>query len=54
MTSLDDLITLGVLAAIILGIAAFYGFLIRRQFRLFWAAMIRLRDKIDRSDDSLR
>ncbi len=54
MRSFDELLTWLTLAALFLGVFGFYGWALWRQTRRFFAAMIRLRDRIDRSDDSLR
>jgi len=49
LESSDDLLTWIILAAIFAGTAALYGWLFWRQTRAFYRAMIRLRDRIDRS-----
>lgn len=49
MASYDDLLTWVLLAAIFGGIAALYGWLFWSKTRALWQAMIRLRDRIDRS-----
>ncbi len=54
MISLDGILTLVALALIFGGAFALYAFLIARGTRNFLRAMLRLRDRIDRSDDSLR
>lgn len=49
MASYDDLLTWLILGAIFAIAAARYGWLFRAKSRAFWQAMIRLRDRIDRS-----
>jgi hypothetical protein len=48
--SFDDLITWVTLGAILLAVAALYAWLFWRKSRAFWQALIRLRDRIDRSE----
>jgi hypothetical protein len=45
----DDILTWVVLAAIFGGVAVLYGWLFWSKSRALWTAMIRLRDRIDRS-----
>jgi hypothetical protein len=45
----DDLMTWVILGAIVLAVAALYGWLFWSKIRAFLRAMIRLRDQIDRS-----
>lgn len=45
----DDLMTWVILAAILGGAAVLYGWLFWSKGRAFWQAMLRLRDRIDRS-----
>lgn len=44
-----DLMTWVILAAIFCGAAVLYGWLFWSKSRALWRAMIRLRDRIDRS-----
>lgn len=54
MQSHDDLLTRIVLAIIFLGTCTLFFFLLRRADRCFWSAMLKLRDRLDRSDNSRR
>ena len=49
MQSLDDLITWTILGLILLAVVGLYVWLFRVKTRAFIAAMVRLRDRIDRS-----
>ena len=49
MENSDGLLTWIILGAIFGGATALYGWLLWSKTRAFWQAMIRLRDRIDRS-----
>ncbi len=49
MERYDDILTWAILAAIFVGVAVLYGWLFWSKTRALWQAMIRLRDRIDRS-----